>query len=336
MTTLYRVREVSDLFVDACVRHPRTCELLHLSIFGRDGALLEFFASFSLPKEQGGLTEFTLLDQDGAPNSVYVTNPARLDKLTGKLPKGNLFGNLGHAWLYDRELIRPDRANRTAWGLYPTRHSDGRVIDDHLTVDRLWQQIRDLSPVPLADEWREPVLDLARERKFLTWLDEPGSLHPPLGALMACRIELGASFIDEISAAVRGGTLRIPGSSDRQVPAAVSVKRDAEVAEPGGVKSARKLPLELGRVVVTSGVDADVAPQFVMQCIRRHRMGDWGCVQADSKRLNDQAVRSGEDRILSAFAIDPSLPSAGHGDNTLWVITEWDRSVTTVLFPSEY
>jgi hypothetical protein len=37
-----------------------------------------------------------------------------------------------------------------------------------------------------------------------------------------------------------------------------------------------------------------------------------------------------------AYAIDPSKPCEGFGDNTLWIITEADRSVTTFLFPSEY
>ena len=41
-------------------------------------------------------------------------------------------------------------------------------------------------------------------------------------------------------------------------------------------------------------------------------------------------------RFLSAYPIDESQPCEGFGDNTLWIITEWDRSVTTALLPSEY
>jgi len=41
-------------------------------------------------------------------------------------------------------------------------------------------------------------------------------------------------------------------------------------------------------------------------------------------------------RIPSSFAIDPTKPSKGFGENTLWIITESDRSVTTFLLPSEY
>jgi hypothetical protein len=64
-------------------------------------------------------------------------------------------------------------------------------------------------------------------------------------------------------------------------------------------------------------------------------MGDWGCVCDADKRTNDLALKHG-DRILSAYPIDPSQPSQGYGDNTLWIITEWDRSVTTALLPEEY
>ncbi|MBN9124535.1 MAG: hypothetical protein J0I60_07385 [Nitrosospira sp.] len=41
-------------------------------------------------------------------------------------------------------------------------------------------------------------------------------------------------------------------------------------------------------------------------------------------------------RILSAYAIDDTKSCEGHGDNTLWIITETDRSVTTFLLPGEY
>ena len=336
MSMLYRIREVSDLFVDACVRHPTSGELLFLSVYGRDGGMLEFFASFALPREQGGLTEFTLVNQDGATSTVYVNKPDALDKLTGKLTKGNLFGNLAHAWLYDRDVAKPDRANRRAWGLYPTRHLDGRAIDESAITDRLWQQLRDLSPVPLAEDWRGTVLELATERKFVTWLDEPGGLCPPLGQVMACRIELGPDFIAEISAAVRLGSLRAPGSASTAASDASAIHSDAVEEAADRVRPQMGKPLALGLVVVSHGVHAEVATEVVMDCLQRHRSGDWGAVSEGDRRRNNKAMQTGEERILSAFAIDPNLPCEGSGSNTLWVITERDRSATTVLYPNEY
>lgn len=79
-----------------------------------------------------------------------------------------------------------------------------------------------------------------------------------------------------------------------------------------------------GQLFMTCGVNDLVASdkmfaEHVNQSLRRHACADWGC--------NDQALQHGE-RLLSVYASD-SLP-------TIWIITEWDRSMTTILFPSEY
>lgn len=65
-----------------------------------------------------------------------------------------------------------------------------------------------------------------------------------------------------------------------------------------------------------------------MSLLARHANGDDGDLSGDDKALNAAAIASGKDRVFSAY----SLPS---GDR-LWVITEWDRSVTTILLPDEY
>jgi len=92
---------------------------------------------------------------------------------------------------------------------------------------------------------------------------------------------------------------------------------------------------QFGRCVQTSGVahESNNSPEFalnVRKCLNRHLSGDWGDLCDDDKKLNDEAVKN-EDRILSAYNLNTS-----EGDNKIYIITEWDRSVTTVLFPSEY
>jgi hypothetical protein len=208
---MFRVQEVGDLFVDVCVREPESGALRFLSIYGRDGALLKFFASFTLTKEQGGLSEFTLLGPDGSSSKVDVSEPSRLEKLTGKLPRGNLFGNLAQAWLYDCSLAQPDRANATAWGLFPRQGPDGRDLAAAELEDRLWQQVRNLSPVPLANEWRAAVMGMEHVR-FVRWLRPDTCPHPPLGPIQACRIELGTSFVKAVSALVKEGVLQVPAA----------------------------------------------------------------------------------------------------------------------------
>ena len=92
---------------------------------------------------------------------------------------------------------------------------------------------------------------------------------------------------------------------------------------------------DLGQIVATPGALDACTPDLLLRCLARHARGDWGCVCAEDAATNDQAVTEGC-RILSAYPIDPNKPSKGYGDNTLWIITEADRSVTTFLLPAEY
>ena len=84
---------------------------------------------------------------------------------------------------------------------------------------------------------------------------------------------------------------------------------------------------ELGTTVMTKSVFAKINFDFVRECVIRHASGDWGDVCKADRLLNDRAVESGE-RILSSYTDDEG--------NKIWVITEWDRSTTTVLLPEEY
>jgi hypothetical protein len=99
---------------------------------------------------------------------------------------------------------------------------------------------------------------------------------------------------------------------------------------------APKPPLfDPGRTVATRGALAACPPGYLFHCLQRHVCGDWGSVCDTDKESNDAAVIAG-DRILSAYPIDPGKPCKGYGENCLWIITEWDRSVTTFLLPEEY
>jgi hypothetical protein len=91
----------------------------------------------------------------------------------------------------------------------------------------------------------------------------------------------------------------------------------------------------LGQIVATRGVVDAVPGQRCTECLTRHIRGDWGNVCPEDAATNDQALVDGM-RLLSAYAIDPSKPAKGYGENCLWIITEADRSVTTLLFPDEY
>jgi hypothetical protein len=85
----------------------------------------------------------------------------------------------------------------------------------------------------------------------------------------------------------------------------------------------------LGQVVATPGalVALEVAGKDPRAYLARHRQGDWGDLDAEDSQANHQALQDGN-RLLSAYQVTPTLK--------IWIITEWDRSATTVLLPSEY
>ena len=86
---------------------------------------------------------------------------------------------------------------------------------------------------------------------------------------------------------------------------------------------------DLGNVVMTQGVSHHVNQNNfdqLLRCLSRHRCGDWGNVCEEDYYTNDESVLHGF-RILSIYELD---------GETIWIITESDRSVTTVLFPIEY
>lgn len=89
----------------------------------------------------------------------------------------------------------------------------------------------------------------------------------------------------------------------------------------------------LGQLVSTPGALERVQPERMAQCLGLHGTGDWGLVDEEDWRANDEALQHGA-RLLSVYLVDPEQPAEWGA--RFWIITEADRSVTTVLLPSEY
>ena len=94
-------------------------------------------------------------------------------------------------------------------------------------------------------------------------------------------------------------------------------------------KNPKQKWLDLGQVVATPGALQTLkkAGQLPHEFLALHQIGEWGIVCDEDKVLNDEALEQGE-RILSAYKLCSGAK--------LWIITEWDRSVTTLLLPDEY
>jgi len=91
--------------------------------------------------------------------------------------------------------------------------------------------------------------------------------------------------------------------------------------------STSKFPL--GQTLATPGALDALAQsgQAPLEFLARHVQGDWGEVCEEDRQLNDEAVVGGE-RLLSAYRTRRGV--------RIWIITEADRSATTLLLPDEY
>ena len=104
--------------------------------------------------------------------------------------------------------------------------------------------------------------------------------------------------------------------------------------------------IDLGRLVATRAV-AELQENnqefriFVNHCLGKYLNEEWGELAEEDKKSNNRAVEKGDERILAAYSFPPDAPWVatnmyGGSEQKIWIITEWDRSVTTILFPGEY
>ncbi len=83
----------------------------------------------------------------------------------------------------------------------------------------------------------------------------------------------------------------------------------------------------LGRIVSTPNALSQLTSQDIQTGIRRHQAGDWGEIRSEDWTTNERALETGA-RLFSVYR-----SAAG---TKFWIITEADRSSTTVLLPEDY
>jgi hypothetical protein len=98
-----------------------------------------------------------------------------------------------------------------------------------------------------------------------------------------------------------------------------------KIAPPADVPTEARF--SAGRLVATPGAIEALSQADIEDALRRHLAGDWGDV-SDADRAENEAALEYGDRLLSSYR-------TGDGQK-FWVLTEADRSVTTVLLPDEY
>jgi hypothetical protein len=83
----------------------------------------------------------------------------------------------------------------------------------------------------------------------------------------------------------------------------------------------------LGNVVITPNALGQLTSADIQLGLQRHQAGDWGDLGEEDWKENDNALRTGL-RLLSSYR--------SSGGMTFWIITERDRSATTLLMPDDY
>ncbi len=91
--------------------------------------------------------------------------------------------------------------------------------------------------------------------------------------------------------------------------------------------SPARTPFPLGQTLATPGALRELTADDVLTGLKRHMTGDWGDLGKEDIAANNAALRNG-DRLVSAYRSSTGVK--------FYVITEWDRSATTVLLPHEY
>jgi hypothetical protein len=86
---------------------------------------------------------------------------------------------------------------------------------------------------------------------------------------------------------------------------------------------------EPGKIVATPAALDAVPAERVTECLQRHVHGDWGSLCGEDCEINEMALRTGH-RLMSVYPIHEG------GAEKFYIITEGDRSATTVLLPDDY
>lgn len=171
------VNEINDVYCDALV-----CDegyLVFASCWGRDTAIQELLARLTLTANEGGIAQLSF---DGHVSSEKVDtsdtrlrfenypakigNPDRLDKMTGRMPKSNLFGDLVHVWLFDKKARQPDYVNREAYLLMQLGQDNQQ--------EGAWDLIKQVCHLPLLEHWQNSIINLMQEQGWLKLISGHG------------------------------------------------------------------------------------------------------------------------------------------------------------------
>ena len=98
--------------------------------------------------------------------------------------------------------------------------------------------------------------------------------------------------------------------------------------QPSALAGKRRSKFRLGLLIISPEVLAAIPYHEIFDALSRHNRGDWGTLIQMDWKANDKALKCRDERLFSAYYSKKKIK--------FWIITEWNRSKTTVLFPDEY
>lgn len=169
------IKEQTDVFVDAYFVD-NNGRLLFLSTIGRDTAILQLIARLQLSSTNSSdalrtLSFFNPIQPIGPDSkSVYLDIDVmnRLEKTLAKV-RTHSFGVLDHLFLKDPILSKIDMANRSA---YLVHKKQGTRIESGQNTDAIWYLLKNLSPLPLLDSWKDELLKMADDEAWLVFYEQ--------------------------------------------------------------------------------------------------------------------------------------------------------------------
>lgn len=187
---LHEVQGIFGLFCDAVITDAAG-NLVFTSLWGRDTAVQELLARLTVATGEGGMDSFAVV-ASGRRLVVYPRDVERLSKHTGRMPKGNLFGEMVNLWLFDPITLEPDRVNRRAILL-----SRDAAIDQ----SRLWALVKDVCHLPLLDSWQAILMAAFVQRDWVKPM-------PHCIGINAMLIDLGGDELEAlVGQLIRAGQL---------------------------------------------------------------------------------------------------------------------------------
>lgn len=242
------------------------------------------------------------------------------------VPPDVLFSDMGLYWTAaSQPALEPDPVVIHVGPGRVEMMQDGLLLDARLSQLGLDEVTRQHFKIPVTAS--DGVIDLMHQAVASDWPnDYRGIWHDVLGMCIA-----GGK---DISPTERLFTVIIRGVGKRRYWRFKARLEQDNAGDPFlyislADERSQSALFDLGHVVLTPGAAAlgvDFAP-----FLARHSCADWGDLDKFDKRQNDIAVKEGY-RILSAY----DVPVENGEAERIWIVTEADRSVTTVLTPEEY